>query len=286
MRSSVALIVNPVSGAFSSRRLSASIELLRKRYSDVSVQYTEGKGDAERLVREAVRHSPEMILIVGGDGTFNEAANSAAFSDVPLGFIPSGTTNVLARELSIPNDIYRATERAVDGRPEYINLGSINGRYFVLMAGIGYDGETVYGIRRGIKRISGKGAYILSGLGVLLNYNPKRLFITVDDREYEGYGLILCNARKYAGDFVVCPDAGLTMPYLSVFIVHNRRRLDLLKYVTGIITGRHLRLKGITLTKGRSISVSEGAHIQVDGDYYGISPVSIGISERALRIIR
>jgi YegS/Rv2252/BmrU family lipid kinase len=285
MNSSIVLIINPLSGNFSQKKLSASVELLKKKYRDISFMYTRRRGDAEMFAREALQKSPEMILVAGGDGTFNEVANGAAFSGIPLAFLPSGTTNVLARELSLPDDMYEATLRAIHGRPDYISLGRINGRYFVLMAGVGFDGEAVYGASEGVKKVSGKGAYILSGLRAFVGYQPERLNITIDEDDYEGYGLIVCNARYYAGNFMVCPDADIRSEYLSIFIMHVGKRIDLLTYIWEIIRGRTPQLRSVTCRKGKSVAVSEGAHIQIDGDYLCMSPIKIACREGALRIV-
>ena len=116
-------------------------------------------------------------------------------------------------------------------------------------------------------------------------YSPDRLRIVVDDTAYEGYGLIVCNAGYYAGSFRACPDADLRSPELCVLITHGKRRIDLLRYVVGIVRGRQLDLKDITYTRGRKITVKGNAHIQIDGDYLGRTPAEITLQERALRLI-
>jgi len=282
MNSSAVLIVNPASGSFSEKRLMSAVGLLKEKFGDVSILYTHKGGDAEVMARDAVRKSPDVILAVGGDGTFNEVVNGTAFTDVPVAFIPAGTTNVLARELDLPADIYDATLKALSGRIEYVHLGRINGRYFVLMAGVGFDGEAVYGVNQRVKRLSGKGAYVLSGLKCFMRYRPGRLRIVIDGRVYEGHGLIVCNAGYYAGNFRVCPDAGLGSPYLHVSVMQGGKRSDLLRYVLGVVSGRH---KEQVCIKGRRIDVSGDAHIQIDGDYFGRAPAVITFHEKALRLI-
>ncbi len=285
MNSSAVLIVNPASGSFSEKRLLSAIEVLKKRFSDVSIFYTGKRGDAERIAGDAVKKSPEMILAIGGDGTFNEVVNGTAFTDVPVAFIPAGTTNVLARELDFPADIYKATLKALNGKTEYVHLGRINDKYFVLMAGIGFDGEAVYRVNQRLKRVSGKGAYLISGLKCFMRYRPDLLRIVVDDREYEGYGLIVCNAGYYAGSFRVCPDAGLRAPHLYVSIMHGGKRSDLLRSVFEVISGGRMSSEETSCIKGNGIVVSGDAHIQIDGDYFGTTPAEITFHERALRLI-
>lgn len=286
MDSSAVLIINPASGAYSEKKLQAAAALLQGHYSDVTLRYTRKSGDAEELAREAARESPAVIVAAGGDGTFNEVANGAAFSKVPLAFLPMGTTNVLARELSIPEDINAAVSMIIKGTWEDINLGSIDDRHFVLMAGIGFDGESVYGLNQQIKSFSGKGAYILSGIMTIVRYNPELLHITIDGRSDEGYGLIVCNGRFYAGGFHVCPDASLKSDELSVFIMHGNRRKELLQHIFRVAAGGVPGHHGVTYRSGKHIRISGKAHTQVDGDYYGKTPAEIRIRKDALRVIK
>ncbi|HEB74776.1 MAG TPA: diacylglycerol kinase family lipid kinase [Nitrospirae bacterium] len=282
MSSSAVLIVNPASGSYSEERLMLAVGLLRERFGEVSILRTGKRGDAEAMARDAAAKSPEMILSVGGDGTFNEVVNGTAFTDVPVAFVPAGTTNVLARELGLPGDIYDAVKETLRGRPEYVHLGRINGRYFVLMAGIGFDGEAVWRVKQGLKRISGKGAYVLSGLGCFLRYRPGRLRIVIDGRACEGYGLVACNSGYYAGSFRICRGAGLGSPCLHVSVMEGGRRSDLLRYVLRVVIGRPAVPACV---EGRRIEVYGDAHIQVDGDYFGRTPAVITFHENALRLM-
>ncbi len=285
MKSSVALIVNPVSGSFSKKGFAEAESLFKRVYRNVYIYYTQKSGDGETIVTKLLNDPPEMIVVVGGDGTFNEVVNGNIDSNIPISLIPTGTANVFAKEFSIPEDFHKATNYILSGIPYYLNLGRLNKRYFVLMAGIGFDGDTVYRLNKNIKSIAGKGAYILSGLGAVSGYKPNKLNITVDSVKYEGYGLVVCNASRYAGAFKICPDADVRTLDLSVFIMHSKGRAALLRYITGVLIGRHLGFKDITYRKGKEIFVDGDARIQIDGDYYGRAPAIITIEEKALKFV-
>ena len=95
----------------------------------------------------------DRIIIASGDGTINEVINGIRNSqnrdliNTPVALVPLGTTNVLAKELGIPEKIEKAVDLALNGAAHKISLGRINGRCFSLMAGIGFDGETVLGVK-------------------------------------------------------------------------------------------------------------------------------------------
>ncbi len=186
-------------------------------------------------------------MAAGGDGTINEVINGMAGSDVPLAILPLGTTNVLAKELGIPEDLKGAMDTAVSRKPRTVSLGRIElnpetdsafSRYFCLMAGIGFDGEAVHGMNKAVKKRSGKAAYIFSGLKNLLRYSPNQLFYNIDGKEYTGFSSITGKASKYGGNFKITPDADLSDPFLYTCIFQGNRRRDLLRYVFKVITGR------------------------------------------------
>jgi diacylglycerol kinase family enzyme len=153
------------------------------------------------------------------------------------------------------------------------------------MAGIGYDGETVYGIKDEIKRYSGKGAYILSGLKTLIRWAPDKLTFTMDGKSCEGYSAIICKTSKYGGNFRIAPDADIKNSDFYAFIMHGKNRLDIFRYISGIVMGKHLKFTDITYRKIENMEVKGKAHIQIDGDYFGMTPAKIEIVPHALRLV-
>ena len=138
------LIVNPWATSVSARLKNLVVYALRGRY-DIEAVETQARNHATALTREAVGEGFDLVVSFGGDGTLNEAVNGLAGSDVPLSVLPGGCTNVVCRMLGIPTDVVDATEHllqlADDLRPRRIDLGRVNGRYFVFSSGVGIDAE-------------------------------------------------------------------------------------------------------------------------------------------------
>jgi len=184
-------------------------------------------------------------------------------------------------------------ERALRKNPTRISLGKITltdsspllSRYFILMAGIGYDGMAVYGINETMKKLSGQGAYIYSGITTLLKIDPSLLTFTINGKLYQGYSGIIGNAAKYGGSFSVTPDAHLSNPALYVCIFQGSKRADIVRYVFGILTGTHLKYADIEYKKAERIEIKGSAHIQIDGDYFGMTPAKVEIVPNALNLI-
>jgi len=293
MKSPLTLIANPVAKRASGQMIQKAVTLIRSAGHEVRVRLTQQKGDAEGWAREASGDGAPLIIAAGGDGTFNEVINGIVNTGTAMAIVPLGTTNVLAKELGVPEDVVGATERALRGSVHSVSLGRVScisrashaTRYFCLMAGIGFDGEVVYAVNESLKSCSGKGAYVLSGLKTLMKYSPGDLKFTMNGTSYEGYSAIIGNASKYGGNFKITPDATLGDPHLYVVIMHGKRRRDILRYVYGILRGRHLHLKDITYLKTESVRIEGVAPIQLDGDYFSNTPATIAVVPGAFRLV-
>jgi YegS/Rv2252/BmrU family lipid kinase len=293
MKSSIVIICNPAAKGLSRKRMERASHFLKSRGYNVLMLFTERKGHAKELAQEAAKKSPSMIIAAGGDGTFNEVINGLAGSEIPMAILPLGTTNVLAKELNIPEDVDGALEAAIKGNPKTISLGKITAthpsspvtRYFVLMAGVGFDGEAIFNVNDTLKKLSGKGSYIYSGIKTLIEFRPGELVFHIDGKTFSGYTAIIGKASKYGGHYMITPDVKLTDPFLSVCIFKGRKRFDILRYVFGIFMGRHLRFKDVEYTKATVIEVDGNAHVQIDGDYFGKTPVKIEIAPNILRLM-
>ncbi|HDH04406.1 MAG TPA: diacylglycerol kinase family lipid kinase [Nitrospirae bacterium] len=286
------LVVNPVAGNKAFKFIN-KIETLLKKKASLTTCVTRKKGDAFSFSKEI--SDADIIITGGGDGTINEVINGMLSSEknnqgnIPLALIPLGTTNVLARELGIPEEIERAVNLALTGTARGISLGRINGRYFSLMAGIGFDGETVLGVKNSmIKRISGKAAHIISGIGVMKRYDPPLIKIKTPEGEMSGYIAVAGNARCYGGDFHVTPHASVAEPLLDICVLKGGTRRALFRFITGVIRKRHLDLDDVSYSKASELEIrSDGkVHVQIDGDYFGTLPVKIDVVKDAVRVVR
>jgi len=288
MRSLIVIIANPAARSSSAGKIEKASSIINEEGFKTEILLTEKSSHAVDLARAALNKNPHLIIAAGGDGTINEVMNGIAGSQTPLAILPMGTTNVLAKELGIPENIHGAVELAVSNKPKMVSLGRIElvhntlpiTRYFCLMAGIGYDGKAVHDVNLKIKNISGKTAYILSGLKNFLSYTPDELNLTVDGIQHSGYSAIICNASRYGGHMKVAPE-----PFLYTCIFKGKRRRDLLRYVLGIMRGNHIKSPDVVYLKSSVIEVKGNAHIQIDGDYIGKTPAKITVGKNILRLV-
>jgi YegS/Rv2252/BmrU family lipid kinase len=289
MYNSVTVIANPCSGRASKRILRKAADFINSKGVRPHMLQTTRAGEATGLAKEASLAKTELIIAAGGDGTVNEVINGIAGTETPMAVLPIGTTNVLARELGIPFNMEGALDIALCLTPRPVSLGRVSAeglsRHFCLMAGIGYDAATVLGVRTWLKNLTGKFAYIVSGISTLLAWDPEKLSVTVDGTVHTCHTLIASNSRKYAGDYDFAPGADIIEPVFHVFMINGRKRSDVLRFALGIIARRHMGIKGVTYLRGRDIAVEGSACIQTDGDYIGRTPASITAVPGALRLV-
>ncbi|MDQ7787959.1 MAG: diacylglycerol kinase family lipid kinase [Thermodesulfovibrionales bacterium] len=289
----IVIICNPAAKKASEKKLENACRYLRDRGHEVESFLTRQRGEAELLARDLLKKNPSLVLAAGGDGTFNEVMNGLAGSVIPMAILPLGTTNVLAKELGVPEHAEHAVDFALSRYPHTIALGRITlthssppvSRYFCLMAGIGFDGAVVHGVNETLKKFSGKGAYIFSGFKTLFMLKLSGLQLTIDGKMRSCFSVLIGNVAKYGGNFSVTPDADIADPALSVCFFQGKRRADVVRYVLGILWGRHLQFHDVSHTKATALEVRGSAHIQIDGDYLGMTPATIEIVPNILRLV-
>jgi diacylglycerol kinase family enzyme len=148
---STAIIINPISGGASPRQARAraqiALAVVDAHGDPVEVLMTEGVGHARELAKSAVRRGARLVLAWGGDGTINEVASALAFDEVPLGIIPAGSGNGLARELGVHPRAERAIADALQAVPRPMDLGEFDGRLFANIAGSAFDAHVAAQVR-------------------------------------------------------------------------------------------------------------------------------------------
>ncbi len=307
MAEKIILIGNPIAGGGAAFKIKKASDFLINKGYDVKLMFTGRKGDAEAFAGGAVSQPVRLVIAAGGDGTYNEVANGLVRSTIPMAILPLGTTSVLAQELHISHGLKKALAIALNGAIQTVHLGKITftrddsssgqtspvTRYFLLMAGIGFDAEATLGVNERIKKFTGKGAYFLSGAKVLLHYSPVPITLSIRQgpadpapaNNVNGYCAIIGKASFYGGTFKATPDAKLADPYFYVFVTHKRNRRSLFRYIIGVITGKNVTFRDISYFKAGEIVIDGKSPVQIDGDYEGTTPAKVEIERDALRLV-
>jgi YegS/Rv2252/BmrU family lipid kinase len=249
-----------------------------------------GPADARRVCAgiESASENP-LVIVAGGDGTVNAVVNALTPGRATLAVLPVGTANVLALELGITS-LADGIRRIARGMTRPLAVGLVEGedgfsRRFLLMAGIGLDGEVVRGVRMGEKRLFKKGAYLLSALRCLLAWQGGRFPLLADGRTVECHSVIICNAARYGGNRILMPGADISEAVLDLFCITTESRWSYLRLFTSLLAGRPCRAGDVTRLRATQIEVGGDRAIQLDGDYFGPAPVRVSTIAGFARII-
>ena len=288
----VVVITNALAGQAIVRAeaVTNAVMLWRQSGWDVIVRETLVHGDAERFAREAVTTNIDLVIPAGGDGTVNEVANALVGSTTMLAPLPIGTVNVWAREAGFSMDVATAAAQIMTAQRSCIDVGQCGERYFVLMAGIGFDAAVVQHLYAHDKRRFGVMAYIGRIWAVMWGYRGQKVRVQLDDEvlEVSLLMMIVGNTARYASFIPFTPDATLDDGMLDVYMLVGADMLSgpfrfIALYLKRLLP--FLDPHGIS-RRVRRVSV-EGAELamQLDGDHVGTTPAQISIVPEALHVL-
>lgn len=239
--------------------------------------------------REAVDSGVDMLVVAGGDGTINVAAQYLAHRDTVLGILPCGTANVWAKEFGIPLNLSKATDVLLNGEVAQVDLGRANGRYFLFIASVGFDALVARGVRTQDKRRLGKAAYVLAALAKALELRGEEVTMRVDGRVLRRRVLMVAasNLRQYGGVVEIAPEAFADDGLLDVSIFRGQDLFAALRHAIRVLLRRHRQNAEAELLRAREIQIEarNSLPLELDGDYVGTTPVTICVDPGALRAI-
>jgi diacylglycerol kinase (ATP) len=269
----ITIIINPVAGR-RARPVGERVDLARRIASDrgeaVDVFVTEQPGHARALARAARDAGARLIVAWGGDGTVSEVATELAFSAVPFAIVPSGSGNGLARELRIPRDPARALMAALSAAPRRIDLGEIDGRLFVNVAGIGLDAHVAARFNEAGNERRGLAGYAALTAGALATYTPARYAIATPDGHVDARAVLvtIANSGQFGNGARIAPGARIDDGLLDLVVVEERSRLGTLCRIPWLFSGTIDRLQNCTLRRIAEATITTGAPMtfHVDGE--------------------
>jgi YegS/Rv2252/BmrU family lipid kinase len=229
---SIAIIINPMSGARGrASAIGSRVELARRvaagRGETADVFVTEQVGHARDLAQTARAGGARLVVAWGGDGTVNEVASALAFGDVPLGIVPAGSGNGLARQLGIAAHPETALIAALRATPRAIDAGEIAGRLFVNVAGIGFDAHIAARFNAAENPRRGLAGYAVLTARSLADYTCGRYEVVTPDSRVTVCALLiaLANGTEFGNRIRIAPGARVDDGALDLVIVEERSRL-------------------------------------------------------------
>ncbi len=306
------LIYNPIAGrrpAARQREIRKAVAVLRGAGLEIELTPTAGPAMAHQLAEQAAANGADFILACGGDGTINEVLNGLANRKVPLGILPGGTANILAREVGLPLDPVRAAAQFARWSPRRIPLGkatwrrdgvspkrgpSQNGsstRYFISVAGVGYDAQVVYKLSLKMKLSWGVAGYIAEALRQAFRYHFQGFSCRTDDGPERAATFAAAQrARNYGGWLHLTPNARYFDDRFNLCLFKSMNRARYFLYAALVLARQHSRLKDVELVEARKLccaALADGETIrfELDGELAGTLPATFEIVPDALTLL-
>jgi YegS/Rv2252/BmrU family lipid kinase len=282
------LVFNPYAGHAETleRELLAATTVWRESGWLVDLEPTGEAGDGRRLAQQAAAQGYDLVVAAGGDGTINEVINGLAGSATALAPLPLGTMNVWARELRLPLHPRLAAEALLTWQARPIDLGRAGGRYFLLMAGIGFDAAITAGVGVQEKRRFGALAYVLRGIEHTVNLRSARARLVIDGRPRRRRVLMVVvgNSQLYGGLVKITHHASIDDGLLDICVIKGDNGLSAVRRLLAIISRRQSRDPEIEYYRARTLQITARPPlpVQVDGDPIGVTPMTFEVVPRAL----
>ena len=288
----ICYIVNPVSGSRGHKLTGRQFQkyLLDKGY-EVRIFLTASLEHACELANDAaVDYDCAMVAVVGGDGTVREAAHGLEGSDKPLLIVPCGTENLLANELGFDEKLKTLVKTFEQAYTCPLDLGSVNGRCFTSVVGVGFDGEIV-------KKVSAQRTghidhfdYFWPIWRTFWSYKFPVMKVVIDEDEiFEGHCMVFVgNISRYAIGLQITQDADYSDGLLDVCIYKCTSQPRLLKHSLFTIFRQHTRYSDVIYKQGKTIEITSDVHhieTELDGDPGPNLPVKIGIIPHAINCL-
>ncbi|OGB20548.1 MAG: hypothetical protein A3I66_05710 [Burkholderiales bacterium RIFCSPLOWO2_02_FULL_57_36] len=280
------LIVNDKSRS-GPANIDAGIDRLRGRGIEIIEGRAEGPDRIAALIHEH-RGNVDCVIIGGGDGSMNAAASALVETQLPLGVLPMGTANDLARTLNIPTDIEQAFDIIADGIAHRIDLGSVNGRYFFNVANIGLGVHVMRHMSPDLKRRWGIFSYARSLIKAIGSFRPFHAEIVCDGRprRVRTIQIAVGNGRHYGGGMTVSERASIDDDRFFLYNLEPLSIWQMLRLAPAFRTGRFESLDPVDLDHGRSIDIKTRKPMPVtaDGELITTTPARFKLLPGAISV--
>lgn len=294
MNKKLLLILNPCSGQKKANRYIINIiSLFNSKGYDCNVHITRYSGDATEYVKNNAS-GLDLVVCIGGDGTLNEVITGliSGGHDVPIGYIPSGSTNDFANSLGMSKNVMQAARDILSGTPTVYDVGSFNDRYFSYVASFGAFTKVSYDTPQSLKNSFGHFAYVMEGIKELPVIKPIHAKITANGKVYEDdyiFGAI-SNSTSVAGVINLDPErVDFRDGLLEVLLIKSLVTPMELSNVARAFTLKQYDNETVRFFSAGNIDIeiSPTVNWTLDGEYEpGSSKISIKNIKHAIKIIK
>jgi YegS/Rv2252/BmrU family lipid kinase len=284
----VLFIVNKYAGTGYQPELEGRIlDACEQQEAECTIEFTQSRGHATELAREAEAKGFSRVIAVGGDGTVNEVAQGLLHSPIHMGIIPRGSGNGLARHLGIPIKMTHALTSLFTSEVITMDTFSVNGALSLNVSGIGFDGHVANLFGKDKKR--GLGGYVKITISEFIRFKELEATFTIDGKKYDRHAFIIAiaNSSQYGNNARIAPSASVCDELLNITLLKKvpPYRMD---FVYDFFTGKINNSKYCEVFEGKNISIQlkEPIAFHVDGEPSGLSDFfDIKINAASLKML-
>jgi YegS/Rv2252/BmrU family lipid kinase len=248
---------------------------------------TEKPQELPNIIR-SYRDRVDLVIIGGGDGTLNAAIEGLVDTQLPLGILPLGTANDLARTLQIPQSIPQACQVIATGHSQRIDLGKVNHKHFFNVASLGLSVQITRQLDKKAKRTWGVLAYAATAIQVIWKTRPFRAEIRIgeDSIRVKTVQIAVGNGRYYGGGMAVADDAAINDQRLDLYSLEYQHWWQILLLVPALWRGTHANWSGVRSLQGKEFDIyTRKAHpINADGEIVTYTPAKFRLIPKAVAV--
>jgi len=284
----IAVLVNPTSGKGRGARLLLPVSD-RLRAAGLEVEMVVGRDGDEAFdrLRDQVAEGVDGVVAVGGDGLVNIALQVTGGTDIPLGIVPAGTGDDIARSLGlVPKDTVAAVDLVIGGQTRTIDLGRANGHWFAGVLGSGFDSMVNERANR-MTWPTGRSRYNIAIVLELRTFRPVPYVLELDGEPWTTEAMLVAvgNSPSYGGGMKVCPDADLHDGLLDVTVLGPISKPEFLRVFPTVYKGTHVNHPAVTVRRARRVVLrSAGVTAYADGERVTVLPVRCEAVASALHV--
>ena len=287
-------VMNPYSGMRrASKYLADIISLFNQADYEVIVHMTRGQGDATRMVANRACDM-DLVVCCGGDGTFNETISGIlmAGANVPVGYIPAGSTNDFAASLKLSGNVMQAAQDILNGEPAPYDVGRFGQRYFSYVASFGAFTRASYATPQSVKNALGHTAYLLEGINELSQIKKEHVRIEIDGQVVEDDFLFgaISNSTSVGGILTLSPDVvDLADGQCEILLVRAPRSLTEITECIQAVQSQKYNCAMITFQSAKQVRIFADPQMPwtLDGEREdGHEQVDVVNLHHAIRIVK
>ncbi len=269
------------------KRLPEVMSCLVQQGFEIITASAENPQDFSEIIQR-YQHQVDLVIIGGGDGTLNAAVDTLVKTQLPLGILPLGTANDLARTLGIPNSLPEACKVIAKGDIRRIDLGRVNDKYFFNVASLGLSVKITQRLTKKAKRRWGIFAYALTALQVILESRPFTAEICINNTSIRAKTVQIAvgNGRYYGGGMAVVHDATIDDQRLDLYSLEIKHWWEIIPLLPAMRQGRHTNSQRVRTLHGQDIKVytRKERPINTDGEITTHTPAHFRVVPKALAV--